>query len=286
MKKLIVLAFAIFISFSTTAQKMNKAQWRFRLMSEKINGVYIPINIDDAISVLDTLFKGEVKSLANKSSSESDFTGRTHFGLGMWLRNNWGLWGGSRLSVYFNDMKIFHPDDMSGIILDSYYRHVKGQNLDIEGQKEHYIEYWNKDKMGYFQKKWRRIKYKIQSISDNRDARIQLRHSGLAKGYNVMFAHPYGFSSQEEKNLYDKGVCAKGVVKRFKIISSDAYYEVELLDSQYPCGIIIYDGSIEADKDYVRKSSSIAEDKSVFYMKPGERYWFLLDKKIVFWKPE
>ena len=204
MKQLMVLTFAIFISFSATAQKMDKLQRRLCLVSEKINGVYIPINIDDAISVLDTLFKGEVKSLANKSSSESDFTGRTHLGLGMWLRNNWGLWGGSRLSVYFNDMKIFHPDDMSGIILHSYYRHVKGQNLDIEGQIEHYIGNSKKHKMS-FKKRWKiikfRIRYRIKSISNNRYARKELLSNGLAKGCNVLFAHPYGFSSQAEQSL-------------------------------------------------------------------------------------
>ena len=52
-------------------------------------------------------------------------------------------------------------------------------------------------------------------------------------------------------------------------------------------GIIIYDGNIWEDKEYIRKSSSIADDKNIFYMKPGERYWFLLDvDSPVFWESE
>jgi len=41
----------------------------------------------------------------------------THFGMGMWIRNNWGLWHGSSLVDYFNQIGIFHPDDMSSIIV-------------------------------------------------------------------------------------------------------------------------------------------------------------------------
>ena len=44
-----------------------------------------------------------------------------HHGLGMSLRNLWSLWGGSRLSKYFNDKEIFHPDNMSGEILEGYW---------------------------------------------------------------------------------------------------------------------------------------------------------------------
>ncbi len=298
MKKLIVLASAIFISVFATAQKIDKdkAQWLLSSVSEKINGVYIPINIDDAMFVLDTLSNGEVKSVAKESSSESDFAIRAHFGLGLWIRNNWGLWRGSRLSVYFNDMNIFHPDDMSGRILRSYYRYVNGQNLDIENKKERYTGKSVKPKKS-FKEKWERIKFRIRYRIKHRHgkelrrnklyAKNELRRNGLLKGHHVLFAHPYGYSSQEEKNLYDKGICAKGIVKRFKIVGRTAFYEVELLEAQYPDGIIIYDGNIWENKEYIRKSSSIADDKNIFYMKPGERYWFLLDvDSSVFWESE
>jgi len=60
----------------------------------------------------------------------------------MWLRNNWQLWGGSRLSKYFNNLGIFHPDDMSGIILDSYHRYLTDKEIKLEEQINFYQEYW------------------------------------------------------------------------------------------------------------------------------------------------
>jgi hypothetical protein len=57
-----------------------------------------------------------------------------HFSLGMWMRNNWGLWHGSRLSEYFNEHGVHHPDDMSGIILSSYWNSL--HNLPMEFEKQ------------------------------------------------------------------------------------------------------------------------------------------------------
>jgi hypothetical protein len=66
----------------------------------------------------------------------------THFGFGMWIRNNWCLWGGSRLSKYFNDLGIFHPDDMSSIILTSYHRYLNGEEIRLQEQIDHIKAYW------------------------------------------------------------------------------------------------------------------------------------------------
>ena len=57
-----------------------------------------------------------------------------HFGLGMWLRNNWGLWGGDScpLPAYFRAHGIQHPDDMSGLILECYVQHLNGEDVDYE----------------------------------------------------------------------------------------------------------------------------------------------------------
>jgi hypothetical protein len=64
--------------------------------------------------------------------TESQFVGLTHLSLGMWLRNNWDLWG--RLSAYFNERGVHHPDTMSGIVFTSYYRHLRGEPLRLDKQ--------------------------------------------------------------------------------------------------------------------------------------------------------
>ena len=53
-----------------------------------------------------------------------------HFSLGMWIRNSW-IYGQSdegvkRLAKLFgDDPDIFHPDDLSGRIIESYQRHLR-----------------------------------------------------------------------------------------------------------------------------------------------------------------
>jgi hypothetical protein len=50
-----------------------------------------------------------------------------HHSLGMWIRNNWGLWGGSRLPKYFTDPDVNHPDNMSSGVLYHYYDWLNGK---------------------------------------------------------------------------------------------------------------------------------------------------------------
>ncbi len=65
-----------------------------------------------------------------------------HFGLGLWMRNNWGLWAGLRLAKYFNEIGVFHPDDMSSIILSNFQLHLNGKPLEVERQVTYFKEYW------------------------------------------------------------------------------------------------------------------------------------------------
>ena len=46
-------------------------------------------------------------------------------GLGMWIRNNWVINGGSRLLIYFNERGITDRDYISGIIIDEYVKWLK-----------------------------------------------------------------------------------------------------------------------------------------------------------------
>lgn len=104
-------------------------------------GVYIPKDLDDAFLELQKMlhpsFLGEFRS-----GTEQDLA-QYHFGLGMWIRNNWGLWKGSRLSDYFARMDIRHPDDMSSIIMTSFHRHLNGTPIKLDEQVGFYQAYWN-----------------------------------------------------------------------------------------------------------------------------------------------
>lgn len=100
---------------------------------------YIPKDLDDALVELDKLVKPADKEKIRKSdTSPTDL----HRGLGMSLRNTWGLWADSRLAKHFNGLGIFHPDDMSAIIIESYARRLRGKPLGLEGQVAFYQRYW------------------------------------------------------------------------------------------------------------------------------------------------
>lgn len=65
-----------------------------------------------------------------------------HFFPGMRIRNEWGLWNGSMLAKYFNRLGVYHADDMSGMILESYWRHLNGLPLKLREQARGYHDYW------------------------------------------------------------------------------------------------------------------------------------------------
>lgn len=101
-------------------QDKRAREYQLRIEMDSINGVYIPKDIEDCCVQLDKIISEKDKEYI-KGLSKKDDTIDLHFSLGMWIRNNWGLWGGSRLQIYFLKKRINHPDDMSGKILEAYY---------------------------------------------------------------------------------------------------------------------------------------------------------------------
>ncbi len=111
--------------------------------SSSPSGFYVPKDLQDALVELDRIMGDRGRRETLEADSESKMS-MHHLGVGMWMRNAWGLWGGeSPLSAYFHSLGIFHPDDMSGIVLDSYWRTVHGKPVDLEGQVEYYKRYWD-----------------------------------------------------------------------------------------------------------------------------------------------
>jgi len=96
-----------------------------RLAAEEIDGRYIPKDLGDAFVELDKMLP-EIDRKEISAVTKRDEMIQYHFGLGMWMRNNWGLWGGSRLQKYFTDKGMTHPDDMSSVILLYYWDWLKG----------------------------------------------------------------------------------------------------------------------------------------------------------------
>lgn len=100
----------------------------------------LPKDLDEAINYFDNKWTNQEKEGFIKDSLKS-----VHFSVGMWIRNNWIHDQHDTLLVkYFNKRGIFHPDDISSIILTSLYRKLTNKPIDLEEQIEVYKEYWDK----------------------------------------------------------------------------------------------------------------------------------------------
>jgi hypothetical protein len=94
-----------------------------------------PTNLDEALLQLPNLLGTEDLTIFQETPEEY-IPIYFHHGLGRYLRNNWELWHGSPLAQYFHDLGVSHPDDMSSVILLSFYRKLHGKPILLEQQIE------------------------------------------------------------------------------------------------------------------------------------------------------
>lgn len=98
-----------------------------------------PHDLRGAMRALDRLLSPE--EIEQLRSGELD-PASLHMGLGMFLRSHWGLWHRSPLARWFRLRGVWHADDMSGIILESYVRRLRGEPIRLREQIAYYEAYW------------------------------------------------------------------------------------------------------------------------------------------------
>ena len=86
-----------------------------------------PKNLTECIQMLDKNLKKQDKEYI-KTLTEDEFFMESHFTLGMGIRNEWLRSGNPELVKFFLDQGVKHLDDMSAMILTSYYRHLTNSN--------------------------------------------------------------------------------------------------------------------------------------------------------------
>ncbi len=109
--------------------------------------VIVPNDLGSCLFALeDMLNKKDLDYLRDSRETVIDVL---HHSLGRWIRNNWNLWKVEgyenkdyRLHDYFVQCGLWHADDMSGLILTSFWRYLHKEPLRIEEQIEHYKIYW------------------------------------------------------------------------------------------------------------------------------------------------
>ncbi|MEI8349971.1 MAG: DUF6794 domain-containing protein [Candidatus Omnitrophota bacterium] len=143
-RKKIIFSFLYFFVFCILASAQDSEDLKYKITptinKESPSGVYIPKDLEECFKELKTMLQPSLVA-EMKAKPEKEMIGY-HHGLGMWIRNNWGLWSDSRLKKYFNNLGIRHPDDMSSIILNSFWRHLHNQLLELDRQIKYYQEYW------------------------------------------------------------------------------------------------------------------------------------------------
>jgi len=130
MKYYLTLTFVFFSFLVLNGQSVSKKEMEYK-----------PINLEDAVFQL-TKILHDTTQQKNFSMTEDEFLSGSHFGLGMWIRNNWIRGGDGKLANDFNSKGIFHSDNISGIILTCYYRQLHNQDWELDKQIKLYKDHW------------------------------------------------------------------------------------------------------------------------------------------------
>ena len=102
--------------------------------------------LDDCIDFVISIQEGRENNPDFKlwlNIPEKEALVEAHHILGQWLRNVLQLWYDGPSIKWFNNIGIYHADDISGIILTSMHRKYNKVDLDIDGQVKVYRDYWD-----------------------------------------------------------------------------------------------------------------------------------------------
>jgi hypothetical protein len=226
-------------------QRSERVKYIDRKTADSIDGIYIPKNINDCVRQLDIILSDTLKKKI-KLMTKGEFVSKTHLGLGMSLRNQWGLWGGSRLRQYFISHNISHPDNMSGLILEYYYWHLVGKPTTLKKLLT------------------------VREIDNNKSKINNQKNEDKAfnqfqAGDSVTFNFRYKFISPKQKQSHEDDDCeALGIVLKRDV--KKRYLFIKLIRACEPSGIIVEEYRVDKKGIYNIIWKGL--------MKEGEKRWF------------
>ena len=96
--------------------------------------------VEEELKAIDELSKERILALEKPGDM-----GQFHFGVGMSIRNHYGLWGKNALTDYFkNVLGVYHADDMSGILMEALWYKIHNKSYDPSVKIEKYRKHWEK----------------------------------------------------------------------------------------------------------------------------------------------
>lgn len=135
MKNIIVL-FTIFLLINECraqeyfeSEEEFKKQYELNIKKTRLDGVYIPADLEEAFEELQNLSTPEdIQKF--KNGPENIVARKLHFGLGRWMAVNWKFYSGSRLSHLLKGKGLLSPDHMSQFMIIAFHR--KLNNIPLE----------------------------------------------------------------------------------------------------------------------------------------------------------
>jgi hypothetical protein len=101
----------------------------------------IPDTMEEAYRFLDAKIPPDQREQF-KQKTERDAVTDAHFGLGMHIRNYWFRSGKSALPGLLYSLGARDLDDVSSMVLTSYWRYLNNKPIELEQQGAYYKRWW------------------------------------------------------------------------------------------------------------------------------------------------
>ena len=112
----------------------------YKIKSENQEWAKLPVDLDSAVVALKEVMPIDIDT---KNIRVEQLRQNTIAFFGRSMRNTWKLWTHSTpLSKWFHNVGIYHPDDITGIIVERYVCDVYSLPFDLKKEVEKYRAYW------------------------------------------------------------------------------------------------------------------------------------------------
>jgi hypothetical protein len=187
----------------------------------------IPPEMNIAFNYIENVWNKEsIKKFKNWKEDDTVYVDY-HFGIGLNIRN-FLLRNGEhseKMKRFFDSLGVGHYDDMSGIILNSYHKHLNGERIELESQVEKVKEYW--EPIFECKKKQELIGLEIYNRYKINDT-INLEMPVSANNSVVDYSCPN--LDWEFRDGYDLSIDGVIIDKGFSVSETNVYFTVKILN--------------------------------------------------------
>jgi hypothetical protein len=226
-----------------------------RLKKEQENA---PTTLAEAHARLEQTLSPETLAKIDAMPSEDGMI-QYHFSLGLNIRNGWGLWARGPLAEHMKERGFIHPDDMSGVILDTFWCKRHGKDFRLEERAAEYKKYWDgvKEKKNRVQEAQQAMRNKMIELRfEKRD--VPTVTLPIASGMNVRFMCPF------RGGVLLIGYCQGSISSSFYCTTEG--YDVDPVDGELRL-------KPEYDDGVARGFCTDPADRKFRKMKPGEDFY-------------